>query len=94
MGGNHSQVSLAHPVLYLPMGIQVTRCQVRIALRAADPLKESLLVSENLSCHTEDVGLRVVSPYCEAGLAHQLDYYETSGGEYDNIGATSYGRRR
>ena len=94
MGGDHSPVYLAHPVLYLPMGLQGTRCQVRIALRAVDPLAESIPVSETLSCHLEAIGLRVEPPCCEAGLAHQLDYSETSGGEYDNIGATSYGRRR
>ena len=48
-GGCRSQVSLAHPVLYLPMGIQATRYQVRIALRAAKPLTESLPVTETLS---------------------------------------------
>ena len=56
---------------------QRTRCQVRIALRAAEPLAESLLVSDTLSCSTEDVGLRGVSFYCATGLArhtHRLDH--------------------
>ena len=36
---------------------------------AADPLSESLLVSETLLCHPEAIGLCGVAPYCTTGLA-------------------------
>ena len=56
------QVSMDHPVLDLPIGHQRPCHQSRIALGVADPLMESLLVSETPSCHTEAVGLHIVPP--------------------------------
>ena len=68
LGGGIYQVFPSHTVLDLPMSCLLPHHQVCIAIRAADLLEDSLLVSETLYCQPEAIGLRGVTPYCAAEL--------------------------
>ena len=66
------------------MGRYGTCRQVCIVLEAEDLLEYSLPVSDNLSLHTEVIGLRGLDPYRTTGLAlhtHRLDHV----GEHPNL---------
>ena len=67
--GGLYQVSPAHHTIYLHMVHQGPRHQVFIALRAVEPLAESLPVSETLYHYPEAIGILRVSPYRATGLA-------------------------
>ena len=66
------------------MGFQGTRHQIRITLGAADPLVESLPVSETLYHHPEAVGLCGLAPYYSTDLEFHTNHI-LHVGEHPNL---------
>ena len=69
----------------MPMGLQVPLSLVRIAIREADLLAESLMVSDALSHHNESVGLYGVSTYHATGLSRYNDQLSHVGAQTNGI---------